>query len=1002
VNNDGLASALERAVRGEVRFDRGTRAVYATDLSIYRQVPIGVVIPRDVEDAVATVRLCREHGVPVLPRGGGTSLAGQCCNVAIVLDCSKYMTGIRAIDPANKAAVVEPGVINDDLRDAAERFHLTFGPDPATHKYCTIGGMIGNNSCGVHSVMAGRTSDNVEELDVLTYDGLRMRVGRTSEDEVDAIVRAGGRRGAIYGGLRELRDRYAALIRERYPRIPRRVSGYNLDELLPENGFHVARALVGSEGTCVTVLEARVRLVDSPPARVLVVAGFDDAASAGDRVPDAMSFRPIGLEGFEFHVIENMRRKGSDPPGSRRLPAGRFWLLIEFGGASPDEARGRAEPLAAHLRNASACCGVRLVTDRGEQRQIWEIREGGVGASRVPGVEDAWPSWEDSAVPPERLGAYLRNFATLLRRYDYKWTWYGHFGQGCVHSRITFDLKTASGVSTFRRFMIDAADLVVRYGGSLSGEHGDGQAKGELLPRMFGPELVAAFEEFKRLWDPEWKMNPGKVVRPYSLDENLRLGADHRPAVVNTYFKFPEDGGSFAAATERCFGVGLCRRHEGGTMCPSYMVTRDEVHTTRGRAHLLFEMLKGEEISDGWRDEHVKDALDLCLSCKGCKGDCPVSVDMATYKAEFLSHYWAGRVRPVHAYAFGFIGLWARLAALAPGLVNFVTHAPGSSELVKRAAGIAPSRDLPRFARVPFTTWFAGRRRRNIGRPRVLLWPDTFTNYFHPAIARSAVRVLESAGYEIVLPRQPLCCGRPLYDYGMLATARSWLHGIIDTLAEEIHAGIPVVALEPSCAAVFRDELRNMLPYDEDARRLSSNTWLLSEFLERHADGWERPRLRRRALVHAHCHHRAVMTFDAEMRLLESLGLETELLDSGCCGMAGGFGFEAEHVQVSVKAGERVLMPAVRRAAADTLIVADGFSCREQIAQLTDRRALHLAQVLDMALRDGPHGVRGRPENSRIAVEQLATLEPAQIITAAALVGAGVFLARRLLSPAIA
>lgn len=956
----GLAAELKSKIRGEVRFDDGSRALYATDLSAYRHVPIGVVIPRDIDDVVETVAACRRYEAPILGRGCGTSLAGQCCNVAVVIDFSKYINSLWDLDPDGRTVWVEPGVIYDQLRNAAEVHHLTLAPDPATHAYCTIGGMIGNNSCGSHSVMGGRTSDNVEELEILTYDGVRMRVGKTDDAELDRIIREGGRRGEIYGRLRELRDRYADEIRARYPRIPRRVSGYNLDELLAENGFHVARALVGSESTCVTVLGAKMRLIPSPPYRSLLVMGYPDPGLAADQVPAIMEYGPVALEGFHTHVIENMMRKGKPLPGARLMPPGKTWLMVEFGGETQREAGDRARQVMELIaRGDGQKMGMRVFDDRAEQKAIWKIREAGVGASRIPGLEDAWPGWEDAAVPPEKLGDYLRDLFALMARYGYVYTLFGHFGQGCVHIRITFDLKTAEGVEKYRSFMTEAADLVVAYGGSLSGEHGDGQARGELLPKMFGPNLMQAFREFKSIWDPEWKMNPGKKIDPYPLDQNLRTGPDYSPCIVETHFKFPDDRGSFAAATERCFGVGQCRGLDGGTMCPSFMATREEMHTTRGRAHLLFEMMRGDALKDGWRDKRVKEALDLCLACKGCKGDCPTSTDIATYKAEFLSHYYAGRLRPRSAYAFGLVFYWARLAALMPGVANLFTQTPLLRDVAKLAAGIAPERQIPAFALQTFKQWFRERGTRNPGKPRVILWGDTFNNHFHTETAKAAVEVLEAAGYQVDVPLQPLCCGRPLYDWGMLNLAKRLLRQILDALEPQIVEGVPLVGLEPSCLAVFRDELINLFPSDENARRLSKQSFLLSEFLEKKAPNYQPPRLERKAIVHGHCHHKAIMRIDDDVAILSKLGIDFEVLDSGCCGMAGSFGFErGQRYDVSVQVGERVLLPAVRNAARDTLVIADGFSCREQIAQCTERRALHLAEVLHMALRAGPEGAR--------------------------------------------
>ena len=987
-----LADALRRHVRGEVRFDDGSRALYAVDGSSYRQVPIGVVVPRDVDDVIAAISLSREYGAPILCRGGGTSLAGQCCNVAVVLDFSKYMAEIIEIDPARRLARVQPGVILDHLRNAAEKHHLTFAPDPATHDRCTLGGMIGNNSCGVHSVMAGKTDDNVEELEIFTYDGMRMKVGETSDAELEKIIREGGRRSEIYAGLKMLRDKYSDLVRQRYPNIPRRVSGYNLNYLLPENGFHVARALVGSEGTCVTVLEATCRLVESPPARVLLLIAYPDVYQCADRVPEIMAHKPIGLEGIDELLVEFTRRKGLSAEGLALLPPGGGWLFAEFGANTAQEAEGQARGLMETLASNPSPPQMRSFTDNQQAKRVWEVRESALGAtSHVPGEPLGWEGWEDAAVAPDKLGNYLRDLRKLMSGYGYRSALYGHFGHACVHMRINFDLQSREGIANYRKFAEEAADLVVSYGGSLSGEHGDGQSRAELLPRMFGPELIQAFGEFKALWDPDWKMNPGKVVEPYRLDENLRLGANYRPWEPQTHFQFPQDHGSLAYATLRCVGVGKCRHYEGGVMCPSFRVTREEEHSTRGRAHLLWEMTKGEVIRDGWRDEHVKDSLDLCLACKGCKSDCPVGVDVATYKAEFLAHYYEGRQRPRSAYAFADIDVWARLASNAPGLVNLTTQLPFLRDIAKLVAGMPRGRSIPPFAPQTFRNWFQRRQPRNLGATPVLLWPDTFNNYFLPDTAKAAVEVIEAAEFRVLLPGTSLCCGRPLYDWGMLDRAKSLLLRILDALAPEIEAGFPLVVLEPSCAAVFRDELINLFPNNARARRLSQQTFLLSEFLEKEAKHFQLPRLDRKALIHGHCHHKSVMKMTDEESVLKKMGVNYEAPAPGCCGMAGSFGFEADKYEVSLAIGELELLPAVREAASDCVIIADGFSCREQIAQCTDRHALHLAEVIQMALREGPLEPDGAyPERAlvlRRQVEVQRSMKRAGLAVAA--VGAG-------------
>ncbi len=987
-----LEAKLRRVVRGEVRFDRGSRALYATDSSNYRQIPIGVVVPRGKDDVVETVAACHRYRVPVLSRGGGTSLAGQCCNVAVVIDMSKYMRRVLNVDPGKKLGTVEPGCVLDDLRHSAQKYGLTFGPDPATHNHCTLGGMVGNNSCGMHAQMAGKTSDNIEKLEILTYDGLRMWVGRTGEDALDRLIRGGGRKGEIYRRLKSLRDRYAERIRERFPKIPRLVSGYPLNELLPENGFHVARALVGTESTCVTVLEIIGNLVPNPQFRSLLVLGYPDVYQAGDHVPEVLKSKPIACEGFNSNLLDDYRKKGLDLKEITLMPDGKGWLLLEFGGSNKEEADAQAHALIEELKKAKNPPSIKLYDNKSHEDQIWQVREAALGGvSFVPGQKPAWAGWEDSAVAPEKLGGYLRDLHALFDKYRWDPAIFGHFGQGCLHIRLPFELTTESGLKEFRSFMDEATSLVVRYGGSISGEHGDGQSRAEFLPKMFGDDLVEAFREFKDIWDPEGKMNPGKVVNPYSITQNLRLGTNYDPPQPKTHFHYAGDEFSFANATLRCVGVGKCRREEGGTMCPSYMVTREEMHSTRGRAHLLFEMLQGDPLDGAWRDEHVKEALDLCLSCKGCKGDCPINVDMATYKAEFLSHYYDKRIRPRSAYASGLIYWWARVAAHMPATANFFTQTAGFSSLAKWAAGYSQKRQMPPFAPQTFKQWFARRAARNVDKPPVILWPDTFNNHFTPRVMQAAVEVLEDAGFQVRVPRQSLCCGRPLYDFGMLDTAKRLLHQILAELRPAIRAGVPIVGLEPSCVSVFRDELTNLIYGDEDAKRLQSQTFLLSEFLERNVKGYMPPRIERKAVVHGHCHHKSDLKFTDEESVLKKMGLDYQILDSGCCGMAGAFGYERDHYDVGLQCGERVLLPAIRKAPAEALILADGFSCREQISQETHRRGLHIAQVLRMGLDRNSRNRPGEFPEQEYAEERTPAIPGTVVLGAAGLAGAGLW-----------
>ena len=948
-------------MRGEVRFDAGARAAYASDASNYRQVPIGVVLPRTVEDIAAAVAACRENDAPILARGGGTSLCGQTVNVAVVIDSSKYLDRVLELDAASRTARVEPGVVCDALRASAERYGLTFAPDPATHSRCTLGGMIGNNSCGPHSVMAGKTVENIEALEVLTYDGARFWCGPTSETELDAIVRRGGRQGEIYGKLRSLRDRYADLIRGRFPKIKRRVSGYNLDQLLPENGFNVARALVGSEGTCAITLQALARLVKSPRERVLLVIGFGDIYQAGDAVPQVLAAGPIACEGLDTGIIGGLRERGLKLDDIALLPEGNAWLMVEFGADSLELAVESAKKLQSKFTSV-------LITDRALMNRIWTIRETGASATAHhlkgnAGAADPVVGWEDAAVDPLRLGDYLREFQKLVDRFGYRTSLYGHFGDGCIHARIDFDLRSAKGLAGWRAFLREASLLVIAYGGSLSGEHGDGQGRAEFLPLMYGPELMAAFREFKRIWDPRGRMNPGKLVdalgEVYRVDQNLRQGPDYRPVTLATRLTFASDiGDGFTRASERCIGMGKCRSSEGATMCPSYRATREERYSTRGRARMLAEMLRGEVITDGWQSEDVKDALEWCLACKGCRSDCPTHTDMASYKAEFLSHYYESHPLPMRAHSMGRIGEWAPLAAKIPTLVNALTRSPLFSNWAKKSGGMAPQRALPQFAPRTFRAQFdaSQRGRRDPSRASgmrrgdpVLLFPDTFSNHFRPRSALSAARVLEASGARVSLPREQLCCGRPYYDFGMLDKAKTALEKIVASLAREIESGTPIVVLEPGCLSVFRDELTKLLPDNARAAQLSKQAVSLGEALE--ARQWKPKNIGGHALLHGHCHQKALGGTRADVKLLEAAGIETDAPDMGCCGMAGSFGFRPETYEASVKIANMSLLPKVKGTTAGTLIVANGFSCREQIEGLGNRETLHLADVLALSLR---------------------------------------------------
>ena len=964
-----LEALLKKSLRGDVRFDLGSRALYAADSSNYRQLPVGVILPRDAADVEAALAACRATGAAVLPRGAGTSLAGQCANVAVVFDFSRYMNKLDSIDPAAKLARVEPGIVLDRLRDAAEVHHLTYGPDPATHSRCTLGGMIGNNSCGAHGLMAGKVVDNIESLDLVLYDGTRMTVGRTSPAELKALIHGGGRVGQIYADLAKLRDRYSSLILEKYPRIPRRVSGYNLDELLDENGFNVARALVGSEGTCATVVAATLNLTNSPPFRVLTVLSFADVFLAADVVPRVLEFGPIGLEGFDGLLVDFMRRKNLAMDDVSLLPPGGGFLLVEMGAWDAAEAHAKAKALAHAAQGWAEAPAARIYSAE-DAAAVWRVRESALGATAfVPGEPERFEGWDDAGIPPARLGDYLRQLTALMAEYGYRSPLYGHYGQGCVHLRINFDFRTVEGVRRFREFIDRAADLVLSLGGSLSGEHGDGQARAALLPKMFGPELIRAFQEFKAIWDPANRMNPGKLsdaVRVYDPVENLRHApfvAGETQATLETHFVFAADQGSLECATARCVGVGACLKTEGGVMCPSYRATGEEQHSTRGRARLLWEMLAGALRKEGFQSKAVHEALDLCLSCKACKTECPVAVDMTAYKSEYLAQRYKHRPHPLHHYIFGFADLLARLGSITPALTNAVLTGRFTSPLIKRIVGVAQERQLPRLAGKSYKkARLASNETTNVPRAlsgknatkaepageHVVLWADTWNNYYHPQTLAAAEAVLTQAGFRVQVPKGHICCGRALYDFGLLGTARAYLAKVLDRMAPEIEAGLPFIFLEPSCASVFKDEALEFFPDDLRAQRMSKQVWLLADWLAARAPEWVTGRLEgAQVILHGHCHHKAVFGGPVnEIALLKKAGAAVKLINSSCCGMAGPFGFEADKFEVSKAIANLGLLPAVNSAAPATIIVADGFSCREQINQLSDREGMHFAEVL--------------------------------------------------------
>jgi len=951
---------LTRMLQGECDFSAAGVALYTTDASNYRQVPLGVVYPHTVDDLVNTATLCKTFSLPVLLRGGGTSQNGQGVNEAVVVDCSRYLTRVLDIDVENQTALVDPGVICDALKQHAEVHGLTFGPDPGTHSRCTLGGMIGNNSCGPHSMLAGKTVENVLQLEILTSDGARFWVGPTSDQELEKIVAGTDRRAAIYRELVSIRDEYQQLIRQRYPNIKRRVSGYNLDQLLPENGFNVARALVGSEGTCVTVLQARVKLIEKPLHTRLIVLGFEDIYTAGDSVAEILPFAPIAMEGLDWGIIGGLKERNLKQAEIALLPEGQAWLMVELSGNSAENLTQLCHQFETAMGLSKKVKSVLSVVDAANTAAIWSIREQGASATAMSlHVDDPDPvvGWEDTAVDPLQLGDYLREFSALIQRYGYTSSLYGHFGDGCIHARITFDTRSAEGISQWRKFSVEIAELVVQFGGSLSGEHGDGQAKGEFLPVMFGPELMYAFRRFKQIWDPEQRMNPGKLIDAYKMDENLRYGADYKLPETTTILHFKDDVGGFSRATERCIGMGKCRA-QSGAMCPSYQATQEEKYSTRGRAHLLHEMVRGEVIKDGWDNKAIVDSFEHCLSCKACKTECPTQVDIATYKAEFLAAHYAHKRRPLNHYPLAYIG------NLLPKISRFSwvfnkLQAGITGQLAQKFLGLSDAKGLPKLASQSFTSWVKKHAHRQDqqfhwfgpqDQPTVVLWADSVNNHYRPALLQSAVNVLLKSGHQVAVAKQHFCCGRPLYEYGFLAQALKQLTVILESFHCKLPAGCSVIVLEPSCLSVFKNELLSAFPEDTRALDLRKRAKTLTRFLSESSVTLAKQL--NSGILHLHCHDKSlgISSHDREWMLRCFKDLQEP--ESGCCGMAGTYGLKKQTRAIGQRLYERRLKPAIDNAANNAVVVANGFSCYEQMMDgQSDRWVLHPVEIIEKCLQ---------------------------------------------------
>ena len=953
-----LVQDLQRRLQGEVRFDQYSRVLYSTDASIYQMEPLGVVLPRNAEDVAAVLELAAREGMAILPRGGGTSLAGQAVNRAVVLDFTKYMNRVLEINPEESWVRTEPGITLDELNHHLQPYGLHFAPDPTTSNRATVGGAIGNNSCGTHSILYGKTSDHVLEVDALLSNGAPALFKALSPSQLQQKLSLDGLEGDIYRGVVQLVEAHRQEILERYPRILRRVSGYNLDHLARGEPFDLARLIVGSEGTLATVTAAKLKVVPLPSMKGLAVLHFRHLIEAMEATVAVLDHHPAAAELMDRMIIDAARRStGFASLASMVQEDPAAILVVEFFGESLQELEGRLDALEKDMAQRGLGYATLKLVDPEAQSRVWALRRAGLGLlmGRRGDVKPL-PFVEDTAVAPEHLPSYIQRFDQLVRDQGTTAAYYGHASVGCLHVRPLINLKEQEGLDRMISIARDVSDLVLEFGGALSGEHGDGIVRGVWNERMFGTRLYNAFREVKRLFDPKGIMNPGKIVDCPPMMENLRFGPGYRPLPIKTILDFSQDS-EFSGAVELCNGVGACRKTLNGTMCPSYIATREEEHSTRGRANALRAVLSGQLPPEEFTSHRMYDVLDLCLACKACKSECPSGVDMAKLKAEFLHHYHQAHGTPLRTRLFAHVAAVNRLGARLRPLSTWGMRLPLFRWALDRLLGIDRRRPLPRVARLTFEEWFMSRRQPTsvATKGSVVFFSDTFTNYHLPQVGKAVVEVLEALGYQVILPQRP-CCGRTMISQGLLEDARAYARRNVDALYPYVEQGMKVIGCEPSCLLTLRDDYLDLLPGDTEARAVAKSALLLEEFLLELPDQGQLSdafkSLERRLLFHGHCHQKALVGSGPSLEALRLVpDLQVEEIDSGCCGMAGAFGHEKEHYDLSMAIGKSRLFPAVE-AAPEAEVVANGFSCRQQIEDGTGRRPRHLAEVLAEALRD--------------------------------------------------